>query len=139
MKVLGIDLGKKRTGLSISNEEKSIAFPFKTVQTENIGSIINDLYAQNLIDTIVLGYPLKLNGNKNEMSGEVLKFKIWLNLTWPNLKVELMDERFTSVEATRTHLLSGIKASERKNKKNIDTTAATLILQNWLEKRSNGF
>ena len=133
-KCLGIDFGLKRTGVSISDEFNKIAFPLKTVQSDNLISILQDIIKTESIDKIIIGKPYDLKGNLSVLEENIISLIKLLKTKFPNILVFRIDERFTSKIAKQTIAISGASKIKRRNKENIDKISATLILQSYLNK-----
>ncbi len=132
-KCLGIDFGLKRTGISISDETNKIAFPFKTVKSDNLINVIQEIKKTEIIEKIIIGKPYDLKGNLSNIETNILSLVKLLNTKFPNILVNRIDERFTSKIAKQTILKSGIGKMKRRDKENIDKISATLILQYYLK------
>ena len=133
-KCLGIDFGLKRTGVSISDEFNKIAFPLKTVQSDNLISIFQDIIKTESIEKIIIGKPYDLKGNLSVLEENIISLIKLLKTKFPNILVFRIDERFTSKIAKQTIAISGASKIKRRNKENIDKISATLILQSYLNK-----
>ena len=133
-KCLGIDFGLKRTGVSISDEFNKIAFPLKTVQSDTLISILQDIIKTESIEKIIIGKPYDLKGNLPDLEENFISLIKLLKTKFPNILVFRIDERFTSKIAKQTIAISGASKIKRRNKENIDKISATLILQSYLNK-----
>ena len=133
-KCLGIDFGLKRTGVSISDEFNKIAFPLKTVQSDTLISILQDIIKTESIEKIIIGKPYDLKGNLPVLEENIISLIKLLNTEFPDILVFRIDERFTSKIAKQTIAISGASKIKRRNKENIDKISATLILQSYLNK-----
>ena len=133
-KCLGIDFGLKRTGVSISDEFNKIAFPLKTVQSDNLINILQDIIKTESIEKIIIGKPYDLKGNLSVLEENIISLIKLLKTKFPNILVFRIDERFTSKIAKQTIAISGASKIKRRNKENIDKISATLILQSYLNK-----
>ena len=133
-KCLGIDFGLKRTGVSISDEFNKIAFPLKTVQSDNLISILQDIIKTESIEKIIIGKPYDLKGNLPVLEENIIGLIKLLKTKFPDILVFRIDERFTSKIAKQTIAISGASKIKRRNKENIDKISATLILQSYLNK-----
>lgn len=136
MRVLAIDYGKVRIGLAITDMNKTIAYPFKTVDAANnfekTSQNILDAIKDNIdeIEKIIIGLPLLLKGGFSQMTNEVNEFvKIFKSKT--NIPIEFLDERLSSEMAER-HLKENLKLNRKKRSKKIDPMAAAILLQNFL-------
>lgn len=131
-KAIGIDYGTKRVGISISDSSQLIATGLTTVVNNNIFQFLNELFNKHDIDTIVIGDARNLDGNKTDSSVEIEKFITKLKRKYPNKKISMIDERFTSKIAFQSIIDSGVKKQKRKDKSLIDEVSATIILQDYL-------
>ncbi len=131
---LGLDFGTKTLGISISDETKTIATSYKTIhylsKNELLKEVKNIMEKEN-IEKIVLGFPRNMNNSVGPKGEETLKFKE--QLEGLNVEVVLQDERLSTKEAT-SYLLAG-DVSRKKRKKVIDSLAANIILQTYLDKK----
>jgi len=135
MKYLGMDLGSKTLGLSISDKTGLIANPYKTIRYENYDELLNELdkiIKTEEIDIIVLGNPLNLDGSLSDRSKESLFFKEKLENKFGK-DVIMQDERLTTVEAEK--ILISNNTTRKKRKKVVDTIAAVIILENYLNRK----
>ena len=134
-KAIGIDFGLKRTGISISDDLGIIATPLKTVDSVNLMDEIQQLVDKSQILTIIIGYPLNLNGRDTDITANVRLFKSAVEKRFSQCKVELYDERMTSKIAQQT-LIQTVSKKKRKEKGRIDRLSATIILQDYLSANS---
>ena len=140
MRCLGLDLGTKTLGISLSDSTFTIASTLKTINflENDYDSLINelgDIIKEYNICKIVLGYPKNMNNTIGERCETTLRFKEKLEENF-NIEVVLQDERLTTVEATNYMLAADI--SRKKRKKKIDALAANIILQTYLDKEKGG-
>jgi len=136
-RLIGVDIGSKRVGLSISDENGKIATPLKTINYENIKSLIieiDNVINENRIDGIIFGNPINMDG-KEGPSSQSVKDKI--NLISNKIKIPLVlwDERLSTVGAF--NLSSQLDVNVTKRVKNIDKNAATFILQGAIDYLNN--
>lgn len=137
-RILGIDYGDARVGLALSDESKTISFPFKTIMNESVDKVvklIKEEVLKNDVETIVVGVPKSLQGEVTEQTRKVLMFIDKLKNT-VDVPVEEIDERFSSVEAVRVVHLKGKKAGHSKSE--VDRIAASIILRTYLDSISYG-
>ena len=130
---IGIDFGMSKVGLAISDPSKIISMPLKVLRYKNPKNLIEDLQiiaTENNVDTFVVGYPLNMNNEKNEMTSKVDNFKD--ELIDLGFKVFLQDERLSSESAKKIMHEQNIKTGN--NKEQIDLIASTIILQSFLDK-----
>jgi putative Holliday junction resolvase len=132
-RILGLDLGQSRIGVAISDPDRRVAVPLGTVRTgapEDVKAIAAMVKEQG-IAAIVVGQPLSLSGRKGEAADHAEKFAQALR-DFLKLPVFLQDERLTTVEADRQLAEAGLRGRDRRRV--VDQTAATLILQAYLER-----
>ena len=139
MRYLGLDLGTRTLGISISDTTKTIATALKTIRfNENdYDSLIpelKDIIDEYQITKIVLGLPKNMNNTMGDRALTTLEFKEKLE-SYLNKKVNLMDERLSTVAAHNYMLESDMSRKKRKEK--VDALAANIILQSYLDKKGN--
>jgi len=132
MKILGIDYGTKRIGLAISDPLGIIANGLPTIDAEVALEKIKKIVQDERVSKIVLGYPKKMDGTIGPAAEAVDKFKLKLKEA-TELPVTLWDERLTTAEATKRLIEADV--SREKRKLLVDRTAATLILQGYLDSK----
>src|SRR5690554_4634932 len=108
-RVLAIDLGTKRTGIAVTDILKMVANPLSTVATSGLLSFLDGYFKNEEVDTIVVGHPLALNGSPTQMTQQALNLKTKLANKYPDKKIVLVDERFTSKLAMRSMIEMGSK------------------------------
>ncbi len=137
MRVLGIDYGRRRVGLAISDEAQFLARPLNAyLRTRSLKKDIEALAClarEHEAGSVVVGLPLNMDGSKGEMALEVEEFVVQLQAV-ANIDVVVSDERLTSVEAERVLLEGDVKRKDRKRLR--DGLAATLILQGYLDSQA---
>ena len=136
MRYMGLDLGTKTLGISLSNGV--IASVYGTLrhdeEYDRIANEVKDLAIEKKVDVIVLGFPKNMNNTIGERAEITLEFKKKLEkLT--NLPVELEDERLTSVVAN--NVLINADTSRKKRKERVDGMASVIILQSYLDRKEN--
>ena len=133
-KYIGIDYGKKRTGISISDYDKIISFPLETVETSNLINFLKDLTKKEKIEKIIIGKPLKLNNKIHALENEIVDFIESINRDFPNISIHRVDERFTSKISNKILNQIETKKKIRMDKSIIDKISASLILESYLIK-----
>ena len=139
MRYLGIDLGSKTLGLAMSDTTLTIASTYKTIffKDEDYNSTINeikDIIKEYNITKIILGLPKNMNNTLGERAEITLKYKELLEKS-TDLPVIMFDERLTSVISNSILIEADI--SRKKRKKKVDSIAAQIILQDYLNKEKN--
>ncbi len=132
-RILAIDYGMRRVGLAVTDLMQMIAQPLDTIDNRNIIDYLKAYMQKEPVETIVLGEPKDLSGMDTDSSEGVRQFKTKLQELFPAIPVVMVDERLTSRMAKQTLIDAGYKKSDRRNKKLVDTVAAALILQTYLE------
>lgn len=132
-RILAIDYGQKRTGIAVTDELQIIATSIGTVTTKDIWKFLKEYSQKEKLDVIVVGEPRDMQNRPSDSSRFVEPFVNKLRKTFPNLKIERFDERFTSKIAHQTMIDGGLKKQKRQNKALVDSISATLILQSYLE------
>lgn len=138
-KVLAIDYGQKRVGFAATDELQIIASGLTTVHVKDTMEFIDNYLAKNEVECIVVGEAKDLQNNPAESARFIEPFVKNLHKKFPNVKIERVDERFTSKMAFQTMIDSGLKKKQRRNKELIDEISATIILQSYLESKNNSF
>ena len=140
MKYLGLDLGTRSLGISISDLTKTVATTYDTIHfkekdyetaIEKLSSIIE----KEPIEKIILGYPKNMNGSIGPRALETEEFKKMIEERL-KIDVELQDERLSTKEASGYMIKADMSRKKRKQK--IDSLAANIILQTYLDKRKGG-
>ncbi len=130
---MSIDYGKKRTGIAVTDPLQMIANGLTTVDTPQLFDFIADYLTKEQVERIVVGYPKQTNGEDSENMKRITPFVNRLRKLYPQITVELYDERFTSVLAHRAIIESGISRKARQDKALVDKISATIILQDYME------
>jgi len=136
-RILAIDYGKKRTGIAVTDPLQIIASGLTTVETRNLWKFIADYLIAEDVETIIVGEPKQMDYTESELGPVIHGFVDKLKTAYPNLKIDRVDERFTSKMAFQTMIDSGLSKGKRRNKALVDEIAATIILQTYLGR--NGY
>ena len=136
-RLIGLDLGSKRIGVSICDEKQLIATPLKTINRDSLAEVINklkDIVAENNIKGIIVGNPLNMDGSSGRSTQSVqdTSQKIEENI---NIPICLWDERLSTVGAF--NLSSQLDINVSKREKKIDENAAAFILQGAIDFLNN--
>lgn len=133
-KALGIDYGLKRTGIAITDDLKMIASPLTTIPTHVLFDYLEKLLQKEKVDVVVIGEAKYLDGNASDITRLQEEFVKRFKNKFPEMKVERINEMFTSKMAAQSLVMSGMKKSDRQKKENIDMVSAAIILQSYLDK-----
>lgn len=132
-KALGIDYGKKRIGIAISDSLQIIASALTTVNTPDIFIFLDDLLKKQEIDCFVVGEPKNLDGTPTDSTSITEEFVAKLSKKYSQIFIKRIDERFTSKIAKQSILDAGIKKMKRRDKALVDKVSAAIILQSYLD------
>ncbi len=136
-RILGIDYGRKRTGVAVTDPLQIVAGNLTTVPTHELMQFIKDYVAQECVERIVIGQPTQLNGEPSESMKYITPFVKRLRKELPDMPIDLYDERFTSTIAHQAMIDGGMKKSDRRDKSRVDAIAATIILNDYLQSKYN--
>jgi len=135
-RILAIDYGRKRTGVAVTDPLQLIANGLTTVPTHTLEQFVLEYVKKEPVERIIMGKPTQMNGEMSESWRYIEPFLNRLRKILPDVPVELVDERFTSVLAHQAILQSGVgKQRRREDKGMVDQISATIILQSYLENK----
>ena len=137
-RIIGIDYGRRRTGLAASDPLGIFASALETVDSTKLIDYLKNYANRERILRFVVGYPVNMDGSPSEALKDVQAFLKQLEKAFPDTPVTLEDERFTSVLAHRIMIDGGMKASQRRDKKEVDKISAAIILQSYLDRENGG-
>lgn len=132
-RILAIDVGKKRTGIAVTDPLRIAANGLDTVATHELIPYLQNYISKETVDIIVLGYATQMDGTDSESMQYIRPVAKKIQETFPAIKFDFADERFTSVLAHQAMLDGGLKKKDRQNKALVDKISATIILQTYLE------
>ena len=136
-RILAIDYGKKRVGVAVTDPSQIIASPLETVLSHEIFDFLKKYMEKEQVDCIVVGYPRQMNNEPSESVRYINPFLKGLERKFPEMNIQLFDERFTSKIAFQAMIDGGVKKQKRRDKAMVDRISASLILQSFLEHRQN--
>lgn len=134
-RILGIDYGRKRSGVAVTDTMQIVASALGTVRSHDLLAFITDYVSREPVDAIVVGQPAQLNGQPSESMRYINPFVAQLRKALPQMPVVMYDERFTSTIAHQAMIDGGMKKSDRQDKARVDSIAATIILNDYLSSR----
>ena len=137
-RIIGIDYGRKRVGVAVSDPLGIFASALETVQTAKIIEYLKKYAENEKVVRFVVGYPMNMDGAPSEAAKDVDVFLKQLAKAFPDVPVTLEDKRFTSVLAHRAMIDGGMKAKDRRDKESVDKISAAIILQSYMDKTSGG-
>ena len=135
-RILAIDYGMKRTGIAITDELQIIASGLTTIPSETAITFLKDYFSKENVAKVLIGEPKQMNGQPSESTPVIEKFVTDFKSNFPDMKIERVDERFTSKMAFQTMIDSGLSKKQRQNKGLVDEIAATILLQDYLTANS---
>ena len=138
-RLLAIDYGKKRTAIEVTDTLQLIANGLTPEPTHELLAFILDYVSREPVERILVGLPKQMNNEASENMKRIEPFVRSLQKKLPDVPVEYVDERFTSVLAHRAMLDAGLKKKDRQNKALVDEISATIILQSYMENRRTSF
>ena len=135
-RILSIDYGKKRTGIAVTDPLQIIANGLATVSTSELLSYLKDYLSREQVERIIIGRPIQTNGQPSENLQRVEQFVNRWKKEMPDVPVEYVDERFTSVLAHQAMIDGGLRKKARQDKALVDKISATIILEDYLRSKN---
>ena len=132
-RIIGIDYGRKRVGVAVSDPLGIFASALDTIPAAKIIYYLKNYTQNNKVVRFVVGYPMNLNGRPAECAQYVDVFLKHLKKQFPDIPVTLEDERFTSQLAMKAMIAGGMKKQDRREKENVDKISAAIILQSYMD------
>ncbi len=134
-RLLAIDYGRRRCGIAVTDPMRIIAKGLTTVPTSGLIDFIRNYISGEPVDAVIVGLPRDVHGRESDSMRYIRPGIGRLSAALPELKVIFFDERFTSVIAHRSMIESGMKKMQRRDKAAVDTMAAAIILNDFLQSR----
>ncbi|PCJ67386.1 MAG: Holliday junction resolvase RuvX [Bacteroidetes bacterium] len=131
-RILALDYGGKRTGIASTDPLQIIASPLTTVQTNDLMDYLSKYFQTEVVSDLVVGQPTRHDGSFSAIEKYILIFIEKFRKKFPLINIHRVNEMYTSQEAMKALVASGVKKKDRRNKNLLDSTAATLILQEFL-------
>ena len=131
-RILAIDYGLKRTGIAVTDPLQIIASALTTIESAKIFTFLGEYFKKEAVELILIGDPKNLDDSDTHATPLVNQFIKKLQKEFPQMPIERVDERYTSKMAKVAMLEMGMKKKDRRNKKNVDEIAATIMLQEYL-------
>ena len=133
-RIISIDYGLKRTGLAVTDPLQIIATGLTTVESKQLIPFLKDYFAREEVELIIIGEPKNWDDTDTHATPLVERFIKELQKNFPAIPIKKVDERFTSKMAKDAMLEMGLKKMQRRNKKLVDEIAATIMLQEYMQK-----
>ena len=131
-RIMAIDLGRRRTGIAVTDPLQIIANGLTTVESHKLVDFVLNYMKQEEVETLVIGEPKDMKNNPSDCSKYIDPIVNRLKKLLSTMNIVRYDERFTSVMAHQTMIDAGLKKSKRQDKELVDTIAATIILQSYM-------
>lgn len=133
-RIISIDYGLKRTGLAVTDPLKIIATGLTTVESKQLIPFLKDYFAREMVELIIIGEPKNWDDTATHATPLVEKCIRDLQKNFPSIPITKVDERYTSKMAKDAMLEMGLKKQRRRDKKLVDEIAATIMLQEYLQR-----
>ena len=134
---MAFDVGRRRCGIAVTDPLQIIANGLTTIESSKLVDFVMDYVKTETVETLVIGEPKDMHNNPSDCSKYIDPIVNRLKKVLPDLNIVRYDERFTSVMAHQTMIDAGLKKSKRQDKELVDTIAATIILQSYMESFKN--
>jgi putative Holliday junction resolvase len=131
---MAIDYGKKRVGVAVTDPQQIIATRLETVDADHIWQFLDGYFSNELVDLVLVGYPVQLNNQPSEALRYINPFVQKFQQKYA-IEIRQVDERFSSKMAFQSMIDAGLRKSQRQNKGTIDGVSATILLQSYLEQK----
>lgn len=135
-RIIALDIGKKRTGIAVTDQLQIIATALDTVETGELIGYLKKYIAAEPVEKVIVGYPLNMDETPTDATPIVDKFILKFKNVFPNMPVEKTDERMTSRIASQQISGMGLKKKTREQKELIDAVSAVMMLQEALEHKN---
>ena len=133
-RIISIDYGLKRTGLAVTDPLKIIATGLTTVGSRQLIPFLKDYFSKEEVELIIIGEPKNWDDTDTHATPLVEKCIKDLQKNFPSIPIKKVDERYTSKMAKDSMLEMGLKKKQRRNKALVDEIAATILLQEYLQR-----
>jgi putative holliday junction resolvase len=133
-RILAIDYGLKRTGIAVTDPLQIIASALTTIESARIFTFLEEYFKKEAVELILIGDPRNLDDSPTDISDDVQRIIKILQKKFPKIPVKTVDERYSSLMASRAMLDMKMKKSRRREKGIVDQVAATMMLQEYLLK-----
>ncbi len=133
-RIMAIDFGKKRVGVAVTDSLQLIANRLETIDAELIWKFLDDYFSKEVVDLVLVGYPVQLNNQPSEALRYINPFVQKFKQKYAK-EIRQVDERFSSKLAFQSMIDAGLRKSQRQNKGTIDGVSATILLQSYLEQK----
>ena len=133
-RIMAIDYGKKRVGVAVTDPLQLIATRLDTVEADLIWRFLDDYFSKEVVDLVLVGYPVQLNNQPSEALRYINPFVQKFQQKYEK-EIRLVDERFSSKMAFQSMIDAGLRKMQRQDKGTVDGVSATILLQSYLEQK----
>jgi putative holliday junction resolvase len=133
-RIISIDYGIKRTGIAVTDPLQIIASALTSIDSARIFNFLQEYLKNESVELILIGDPHNLDGSPTELTDHVHRIIGILGKKFPHIPVKTVDERYSSLMASRAMVEMGMKKKNRRKKGVIDQVAAAIMLQEYLSK-----
>jgi putative Holliday junction resolvase len=133
-RILSIDYGLKRTGIAVTDPLQIIASGLTTVESPKLIPFLKDYFSKETVELIIIGEPKNWDDTDTHATPLVKKIIEKLKKEFPAMPIKTVDERYTSKMASQAMIEMGLKKKQRQNKALVDEIAATIMLQEYLQR-----
>ena len=130
---MAIDYGTRRMGIAVTDPLQIIATPLTTIHPKDAIKFFKEYFLAEEVSLVVFGDPKQNDNSPSESKPALQAFMNLFKKQFPEMPLELIDERYTSKMAMRTMIDAGVKKKDRRDKSLIDRTAAVIILQSYMQ------
>lgn len=134
-RILAFDYGTKRIGMAVTDPLQIIATGLTTIHPKDAVEFVTNYLQKEQVEAFVIGDPKQMDGSDSNSKQHAKGFATLLKKSFPTIPQYWVNERFTSKLAQKAIMQSGLKKIDRQNKERVDTIAATIILQYFMEGR----
>lgn len=135
-RILALDIGRKRTGVAVTDPLKIIANGLATIPSHTVIKFLGDYFGRESVELLVIGNPKQMDNTPSEAMRFIDPIVRGIRKAFPEMPINFIDERFTSKMAKQAMIDGGMKKMDRRDKATVDTISATIILQSYLESLS---
>jgi len=132
-RIIAIDYGGKRTGIAVTDPLQIIATGLSTIDSKELISFLKEYFSKEIVELIIMGEPKNWDESDTHGTPLVKEAVKKIKSEFPQMPVKMVDERYTSKMAKDAMLQMGMKKKDRRDKKNVDVIAATIMLQEYLQ------
>ena len=132
-RIVCMDYGLKRTGIAVTDPLQIIATGLTTVDSKDVIQFLKSYFQKEQVELLVIGEPKNLDDSDTHATPLVKNFIIKLKKEFPHIAIKTVDERYTSKMAKQAMIEMGMKKKDRRNKRNVDEIAATIMLQEYMQ------